>query len=83
MTENTLPLIAQQPEHCFECFRLIRPSETYYQTAENTVLCQQCVRKGGSMGGPQYDPGDRRPGGGSGRRPAEGATGATTVSRFS
>jgi hypothetical protein len=49
MGEDTLPLIAQHPEHCFECFRLIRPGETYYQTAENTVLCQQCVRKGVSM----------------------------------
>jgi hypothetical protein len=49
MDENTLPLIAQRPEHCFECFRLIRPGETYYQTAENTVLCQQCARKGASM----------------------------------
>jgi len=49
MDEDTLPLIAQHPEHCFECYRLIRPGETYYQTAENTVLCQQCARKGASM----------------------------------
>jgi hypothetical protein len=49
MTEDSLPLIAQHPEHCFECFRLIRPGETYYQTAENTVLCPECASKGASM----------------------------------
>jgi hypothetical protein len=49
MDEDTLPLIAQHPEHCFECYHLIRPGETYHQTVENTVLCPECAGEGASM----------------------------------
>jgi hypothetical protein len=36
-----LTLVAQHPEHSHECYRLIRPGETYHHTAENTALCQE------------------------------------------
>ena len=35
--------VAQEPEHCSACFRLIRPGHTYYLTVENTVLCADCA----------------------------------------
>jgi hypothetical protein len=44
VNEDTTPLTAKQPEHCHQCYRLIPRSETYYQTPENTVLCEQCTR---------------------------------------
>jgi hypothetical protein len=43
MNEKTVPLTAKQPEHCHKCYRLIHSGETYYQTAKNTVLCEQCA----------------------------------------
>jgi hypothetical protein len=42
---DTEELIAQHPEHCYECYRLIRPGETYHQMAEFTVLCLECASK--------------------------------------
>ena len=35
--------VAEEPEHCFACFRLIRPGQTYYLTIKNTVLCADCA----------------------------------------
>ena len=35
--------VANEPEHCSACFRLIRPDQPYYLTIENTVLCGDCV----------------------------------------
>ena len=26
--------VAEEPEHCFACYRLIRPGQTYYLTIE-------------------------------------------------
>lgn len=40
--EDTLALIATHPEHCLDCFRLIRPGETCHQGADSTVLCPAC-----------------------------------------
>ena len=47
MTRNSpgevTALTATAPEHCFDCFRLIRPGETYYPGEDGTVLCPNCV----------------------------------------
>jgi hypothetical protein len=43
VNEDTTPLIAKQPEHCHQCYRLIPTGETYYETPENTGLCDQCA----------------------------------------
>jgi hypothetical protein len=42
LASDTLALIATEPEHCIDCFRLIRPGETYHQGKDNTVLCPTC-----------------------------------------
>jgi hypothetical protein len=36
-------LVAEKPEHCHACFRLIRPGQTYYLTIEHEVLCVDCA----------------------------------------
>jgi len=28
--------VAEKPEHCFACYRLIRPGQTYYLTVDST-----------------------------------------------
>ena len=35
--------LAERPEHCSACFRLIRPGQTYYLTIEDTALCADCA----------------------------------------
>jgi hypothetical protein len=40
---GSLALIATEPEHCLDCFRLIRPGETYHQGEDDTVLCPTYV----------------------------------------
>ena len=35
--------VAEEPEYCFACFRLIRPGQTYYLTIEHDVLCADCA----------------------------------------
>jgi hypothetical protein len=35
--------VAEEPVHCFTCFRLIRPGQTYYLTIEHEVLCADCA----------------------------------------
>ena len=42
-TNDAVTLTAEKPEHCIACCRLIRPSEPYHQTAENSVFCQECA----------------------------------------
>ena len=49
MDPNTDSLVAQRPEHCITCYRLIRPGESYHQTEENTVLCLHCAGQGADM----------------------------------
>jgi hypothetical protein len=34
--------VAEKPEHCFTCFRLIRPGQTYQMTIDFEVLCADC-----------------------------------------
>lgn len=36
--------VAQEPEHCHDCYGLIQPGGTYYLTIEDAVLCPDCVR---------------------------------------
>ena len=38
----TIALIATEPEHCLDCFRLIRPGETYHQ-GKKTACSVQCA----------------------------------------
>ena len=35
--------VAEEPEHCFACYRLIRPGQIYYLTIENIVHCEDCA----------------------------------------
>jgi hypothetical protein len=35
--------VAQRPEHCHACFRLICPGDTYYLTIAQDVLCADCA----------------------------------------
>ena len=35
--------VAEKPEHCFACYRLIRPGETYYLTIDGIVHCEDCA----------------------------------------
>jgi hypothetical protein len=35
--------VAKVPEHCFACFRLIRPGQICCLTIENEVLCTDCA----------------------------------------
>jgi hypothetical protein len=39
---DTLPLIVSHPEHCLDCYRLMRPGDTYYPHRDNTALCLTC-----------------------------------------
>jgi hypothetical protein len=33
----------KEPEHCFACYRLIRPGQSYYLTIEGIVHCEDCA----------------------------------------
>ena len=35
--------VAEKPEHCFACYRLIRPGQTHYLTIEGIVHCEDCA----------------------------------------
>jgi hypothetical protein len=35
--------VPEKLEHCFACYRLIRPGQTYYLTIEGIVHCQDCA----------------------------------------
>ena len=35
--------VAEEPVHCYACFRLVRPGQTYYLTIEHEVLCADCA----------------------------------------
>ena len=37
-------LVAEKPEHCHDCYRLIRPGERYFLTMELAALCPDCAR---------------------------------------
>ena len=36
--------VAEEPEHCHACYRLIRPGQTYYLTIGQAILCEGCIR---------------------------------------
>ncbi len=36
-------LVAEKPEHCFACFRLVRPGQTYHMTVDFEVRCEDCA----------------------------------------
>lgn len=41
---ETTALIATLPEYCRDCFRLIRPGETYPRGKDGTVQCPSCAK---------------------------------------
>ena len=43
--------VAKEPEHCFACFRLIRPGQTYHMTIDFEVLCVDCALSQGVIRG--------------------------------
>ena len=42
-TDDQPGFMAEKPEHCFACYRLISPGQTYYLTLEHGVLCADCA----------------------------------------
>jgi hypothetical protein len=36
--------VADEPEHCHDFYRPIRPGQTYFLTIEQAVVCPDCVR---------------------------------------
>jgi hypothetical protein len=42
-TDDQPGFFATKPEHCFACYRLIRPGQTCYLTIEQEVLCRDCA----------------------------------------
>ena len=43
-TDEQPGFVAEEPEHCHACYRLIRPGQTYYLTIRQAILCEGCVR---------------------------------------
>ena len=43
LSTDTIPRIAREPEHCLDCFCLIRPGEAYHLGKDGTVLCPMCI----------------------------------------
>ena len=43
LSHDTIALIATEPEHCLDCFRLVRPGGTFYRGEGGTVLCPMYV----------------------------------------
>ena len=39
--EDSAGFVAQEPEHCDACYRLIRPGQTYYLTVSSPVTMKQ------------------------------------------
>ena len=42
-TNDKPGFVAEKPEHCYACYRLIRAGQTYYLTIEGIVLCEDCA----------------------------------------
>ena len=36
--------VAEEPEHCHACYRLIQPGQTYYLAVGQAILCEGCIR---------------------------------------
>jgi hypothetical protein len=43
LNEDKPGFVAEKPEHCFACYRLIRPGQTYYLTIDGIVHCEDCA----------------------------------------
>ena len=41
-TDDRPGFVAEKPEHCRACCRLIRPGQTYYLTIGQAILCEDC-----------------------------------------
>jgi hypothetical protein len=41
--DDTPGFVAEKPEHCFACYRLIRAGQTCHLTIEFEVLCEECA----------------------------------------
>ena len=37
-TDDLPGFVAGEPEHCHDCYRLIRPGQTYFLTIEQAIL---------------------------------------------
>ena len=42
-TDDKPGFVAKEPVHCFACFRLVRPGQTYYLTVGQAILCEDCI----------------------------------------
>ena len=42
-TDDRPGLVAEKPEHCHACYRLMLPGQTYYLTVGQAVLCNHCI----------------------------------------
>ncbi len=42
-TDDRPGFVAEKPEHCHACYRLILSGQTYYLTMEDAMLCPDCV----------------------------------------
>ena len=43
-TDDQPGFVAQEPEHCHDCYRLIKIGEIYHLTIDNAILCPDCIR---------------------------------------
>jgi hypothetical protein len=41
--------VAEEPEHCHDCYWLIRPGQGYFLTIEQAVVCPDCAKKGDAI----------------------------------
>ena len=42
-TDDMPGFAAEEPVHCHDCYRLIRPGQAYFLTIEDLVLCPDCI----------------------------------------
>ena len=43
-TDDQPGFAAEEPEHCHDCYRLIRRGERYFPTIEQAVVCPDWIR---------------------------------------
>ena len=48
-TDDQPGFVAEEPEHCHACYRLIQPGQMYYLTIGQATLCEGCVRTAGAI----------------------------------
>jgi hypothetical protein len=42
-TDDQPGFVAEEPEHCHDCHRLIRAGQRYFLTIEQAVVCPECI----------------------------------------